>query len=412
MKSTAVWVLRHLIIPVAFIWSTGIFSTCNKIDFSNNLPKDAYHTFTDSEASTLEINPTNAVAYCDTLVALRTRQVEKTGYYDPMDYFHDLKQLRMFETIYKDSLENSTNGRIIYMCCASPMGATNKLCNLRDCKQKRFWTEEELENARHYWFPLDAIHDAEAKKNPVQWWRDIFSPLLAWMLRVHLRGLPIALIMILLWKRRLKKDINDEYWGSKEEKPSIDCGFAPLSFILSLLLWPIILWIDIRNRWKQVMRRTEVLSRRNSMLSMLSTADQKLLETGSKMSLKEFRDYLESIGKVRKHSFIMALAITVLTSTAPKIIVPAYAMQLTETTVMNSSVPARMDNDVGSAVHRTVHAYDYEAILPPRIEPEPKSSLDIIHFLRKQIGQVLSGFASQTCGVPKATNQLRLKLIS
>lgn len=412
MKSIAIGLLRHLFIPVGFIWSTGIISTFSSIDFSDKAPRDAYHTFTDSELATLEINPANAIVYCDTLIATRTRQVEQTGYYSPMDYFHDLKQLRMFETVYKDSLDRSTMGRFIYMNCASPMGATGKLCNLRDGKQKVSWDQSDLENARHYWFPLDAIRDAELKKNPPEWWRDLFSPISGWMLRVYLRGLPFALLLLLIWRKRVRKDCEEINWQyEKITKPKLVSGFAPLSLLISLSLWPIILYLDIRSRIKETLYRAELASRRSEVLYLFSAADQKLLETGKKMSLREFRAYLESIGKVRKHSFIFAIAITVLLSASPQVVAPVIAIQTyTETTV--SARRVQTDHDVGKIPMCKSAYHSYEAIMPHANEVKPEITQSILYFYFVEIGRILKGFATVNDGVPKAANQFRLKMIS
>ncbi len=405
-------VLRHLIIPVGFIWSTGIISTFSSMDFSDKARRDAFHTFTKNELATLEINPTNAIMYCDTLVAIRTRQVEQTGYYSPMDYFRDLKQLSMFEAVYKDSLDRSTMGRFIYMNCASPMGATNKLCNLRDSKQSVEWNQDELENARHYWFPLDAIRDAEAKKHPTQWWRDIFSPLLGWLLRIYLRGLPFAFIMLLIWRKRVRKDCEEINWQHERiAKPKLISGFAPLSLLMSLIIWPVILYLDIRSRIKETLYRAELASRRSEVLYLFSAADQKLLETGRKMSLREFRAYLESIGKVRRHSFVFALTVTVLLSVSPQIIAPVIAIQTyTETVVV--ARPMQSDYDVGKVPLYKTEYHSYEAVMPQKNEAEPEITQSILYFYFIEIGRILKGFATINDGVPKVANQFRLKLIS
>ncbi len=414
MKSTAIWMLRHLMIPVAFIWTTGIFSTCSTKVFSEKESPDGMHTFADSELTKLEINPKNAVAYCDTLVARRTREIQKTGYYDPMLYFRDLKQLTMFETKYQNILNNSLDGKMIYLQCASLSGTRNTLVYLRDQNWRKATfggkdRRKSIDEARRYWFPTDAVREDKEANEPSP---EILRPIAKWLFRIYYRGLPIALIMLLLWRVKLKKECEEIFWEyEKMQKPEFNCGFAPLSFFVSLLFWPIILWIDIRSRAKDMLRKTELLSRRINMLYLLSKSDRQLLSIGSKMSLKEFRNYLESIGKVRKHSFVMALAVTLIISATPRVVTPiATAVQFTETTVL--SLSPRTDNDVGNVLHRTVHVYAHDTILPLYVVFEPERVLDDIHFLRKQLGRVLSGFVLKECGVPKATNQLRPKLIS
>jgi hypothetical protein len=217
--------------------------------------------------------------------------------------------------------------------------------------------------------------------------------------------------MLLIWKRRLQEDIDGTYWENKSEKPTIDCGFAPLSFLISLLLWPLLLALDIRNRVKEASYRAEVVSRRSTMLFLLSDSDKKLLALSKTMSLREFRAYLESIGRLRKHSFVLAFAVTILLGLGSQIVTPIVVLQtLTETTI--SARPLRSDHDVGKIpLHKAV-CHSCEAIAPKLNELEPEIAESGIRFYFIEIGRILKGFATINDGVPKVINLFQMKSIS
>ena len=281
MKTTAIWVLRNLLIPVGFIWATGIFTGIKKLNSEADkaVLNDPMRTFDSCEIQTLEISPSNAIAYGDSLIATRKRQIKETGIYDPYLYFRDLKQYNMFEQVYGDSLNKTTEGKFLFIHCLSFLGSAHRgeLVNIRDENWRKvdpddramanytdrsglMYKNMSIAGARRHWFPAEAARDlAEAQGPPFSFWSDIARPFLLWLQKFYLKGLPFAFILFLIWKIKFREES------------------APLSFIISLLLWPIILWLDIRNRFNEVLRKTEILSRRRKMFSLFSKTKQKII---------------------------------------------------------------------------------------------------------------------------------------
>ncbi|MFZ2205623.1 MAG: hypothetical protein WAV23_03455 [Minisyncoccia bacterium] len=413
MKSTILWVLRYLLIPVGFIWTTGIFTQFHKFNFGES-EKYSIHTFDSSEIATLEMNPNNAIAYGDSLVQERTRLIQKTGVYDPYLYFRDLKQYEMFEKVYLDSLNKTGNGRCVIISCISGMGMSSKgqLVNLRDENWRKIDVDGlaaqnhtqhsgymrkimSIEEARRYWFPSDVAR--ELLVPPVRFWSDIFMPIITWLKNIYMRGLPVAFLLFLIWRIKFKKEVEETYWQYIDrKKPEFNFGFAPLSFIVSLLFWPIILWIDIRNRLNETLRKVEVLSRRKNMFSLLSRSDKKLVEIGKKMSLKEFREHLENIGMVRKHSFALALVVILCLVITPRMIIPAasFGTIIHITNIDNGGI----DHDVGNSFHIDVSYY--EAVIVPLVRIVNSSTIYIIYFTN-QVWKTMKGFLLDIDGVPK-----------
>ncbi len=382
------WVLRHLIIPAGFMWAAGIFN----IDLHSANTKSStadYHHFTQSEYAALEFTPTNALRYCDSLIALRKEQVKRTGMYLPIDYFHDLRQFDMFTARYYDSLSKLQSSRnvtrecvcVFYRCC-SGVGALNDLVNLRDGN----WRTSEFEKrhvqtpdqARAFWFPKEAAEEQKPHNVPSRDW--FWKSLMHWMMRLYVHGLPFAFVMLIVWRVRLKKTLQ------------------PMSFVFSLLMWPIILFLDIRNRFISTWVRAEVLSRRDTMLGILSKGDHALVKFGMQMSRKEFRSYLDSIGMARKHSMRRVLAVMLFVAVfLPRTYAQTHVRHVSKHTVTAVSTHAGVpDCDIG--------AWQYTEAVPPDtqalwIEQEDKKKFQY----PLTIGRVILGYRLLLDGVPKVS---------
>ena len=171
--------------------------------------------------------------------------------------------------------------------------------------------------------------------------------------------------------------------------------FAPLSFIYSLFVWPIILVRDIRNRGKEVLAKAEVLSRRSDMLNLFSKEEKVLIELGRKMSVKEFRYFLSERGLVRRHSFLLALVFV------PLIFIKSYGSPSTNISKEKILVKTEIvyqsqsfDQDVGWQIH-----IDKECLM----EILELSLIDIgmlINFFVQRF-ETLKGFKRSIDGVPR-----------
>ncbi len=204
----------------------------------------------------------------------------------------------------------------------------------------------------------------------------------------------------MVWRIKFKKDYrNATHYDSNISNVEVQIGFGPLSFIVSLLVWPIILFLDIRNRINELLARAEVLSRRKNMLSLLSKGDEKLIQLGKTMKLKEFRAYLESIGQTRKHSFVKAFVVSCILFLAPQARTIASHTNTKQYSI--STTIQSVDHDVGNNFHTQNIVYDY--LVPEKGEiPIPLTTK--IHFINTPL-KVLKGFSKKIDGVPRVINQ-------
>lgn len=323
MKTKLIWVLRYIIIPFAFAQATGLPGKIASIDFSSK-GSDATHTFTKEELATLEVHPSNFRTYYDSLEAVRKQEIKKTGKYDVYTYFYDLKQSHMFEVMYRDSLDKSPNTRGILL---SLFSTRNMFVGMRDENWRSYAdiNRAKIDEARGYWFPKEKEKDiARAKQPPMSWWDDFFKPILMWFIGFYFKGLPIAFVLFLIWKLNLKKDFDEEFRWEKV-KPEMQFAFAPGSFLFSVLIWPIVLGIDIRNRFNEFLKKADVISRRNSLFTLFSKQEQQLLEFGKRMTTREFSEHLDSVNMKRKHSFVNALCVTLFLIIVPTSLFPQKA---------------------------------------------------------------------------------------
>lgn len=312
MKATLFWVLRHLLLPVAFVFATGLpqWLAHNPSALKEEIN---YYGFTDEELKTCAITPDTYFEFRDSIIKNRT-ELGKHEAYTPQLYFHDLKQIEMFHTLYFDSLNNqdpSYRGR--FLLSDLQPGFVGALLNITS-QEREYLKKGDINEEFNKQFPAEALRreqsSAELRKLNLKL---IF---LGWLFRFYLRGLFPALILFLIWRFKLKRDFI--YEGLKEKVGTT----GPLSFLLSLLLWPIVLAIDIRNRVSESVFRAEVVSRRSKMLSVFSKQDEALLQLGKKMTLQEFREHLDSTGMVRRHSFAAALMVTMFLMLVPRCLFP------------------------------------------------------------------------------------------
>ncbi len=298
-------------------------------------------TFSTSELKTLKVTPENFSMYFDTLIESR-KKLAAQDKYSAWLYFYDLNQSLMFKHKYKDFLPspNRFNGGR-----TSIDQVNNELWAISVEEVRRGTvTDLEINKARNHWLEGDKPQ-APPIPNGV-----MLSSFIAWLLRFYLQGLPVAFVLFLIWKITLKKDFDEEFrWDT--EKPQMYFGIAPFSFLVSLLLWPIVLGIDMYNKFEETLRRADVVSRRGKLLSLFSKQEEQLFELGKKMTRIEFRTYLDSIGVVQKHSFTSALLVTLFL-----IIVPTSMFAQTTSTNHKEKVIMMKSDYGGGGIHYDVVA--------------------------------------------------------
>lgn len=384
MKSVLFWMLRHLVIPAGFMFATGLPQFISKIEYEE--PKAA---FTQQELKTLEVSRDHYHEYFDSLLANR-KELAAHNQYSVFLYFHDLKQIKMYKEKYKNTFPDPNRFNA---------GRTSI-----EITENDFWyisaeqwkrgelSDKEISKARNYWF-----HDDEKRAGLQPNWTEARQVLSSWLFHVYLRGLPFAFILFLIWKLRMKKEFDEEFRWSKE-KPQMYLGIAPLSFIISVIVWPIILGIDIRNRFSEVLKKADVVARRNSLFTLFSNQEQQLFEIGKKMSRQEFRNYLDTIGIAQRHSLFLALTVTLFLLIIPCSVFPAVDTHHEKQTIVTSI-------DYGIDHNDSVVSYNYlpQAVIPDFLCVPSSETMRFTFYFPYRIGEILSGFLDDIGGVPKVT---------
>ncbi len=408
MKATLIWVIRHLLIPVGFVWTTGFFVIFEQ----DNKPKggmaEGIGGFTAAEIATLEITPANALRYGDSLVRLRKKEIAKTRVYAPYDYFHDIKQFQMFERVYFDSLSKTREGSHFLMTITSGniCSFRGELVMLRDQNWKnlnlsfhgsglKYLTKRmNIQEAQDYWFPNDKL---VSKNDPGNFWDDFLGVILNWLLSIYLKGLLLAALLFYIWRTHLNKEIKYEF-GAIDPRPELDGSFGVISFIASVLIWPIILGIDIKKRFSENFRHAEVLTYRANVFTLFSKTELKILETGKQMSFSEFREYVKSLGMVRRHSFGFTLMVVLILSFIPK---PVHAKSISLCSNVYEKIVVTNYNygdvDIGTA-HFQVIEIEPVTIITLVVEI-------IIYHFKRYTDEILSGFYPDIGVIPKFVNQ-------
>lgn len=329
MNKTLIWVTRHLIIPVLFIfWTTGLFNGIITLERESKDYTSGMHGYTKEDFATMQIHPHNAAKYRDSIIELRKQTITKKGIYDPYDYIYDYKQIQLFNLRYREKMDETVENRIVLMSIVSGFanGMQGELYNMFNKSRRkqqngggfhgmgptRLPETMSLEQARKI-----LLHEKDPE--PINWSLRMFLPLLCWLLQIYLRGLPIAFVLFLIWRIKFKDDIENESWYGLQ-KPNYVINMGPLSFLVSLLLWPIILGLDIRARMSEVIHKTDVLIRRKKMLTVFSKAEEQILKAGRTMSIREFRRYLDSLGLQKQHSFGFGFIMLIIITVTPKLI--------------------------------------------------------------------------------------------
>ena len=140
------------------------------------------------------------------------------------------------------------------------------------------------------------------------------------------------------------------------------------------------------------------------MFSLLSIAEKRLVETGKRMSLKEFRAHLDVLGLRRKHSFASALLLTICFMMLPRIVMPA---PLPSDFEHNQTVITNTDyGGAGQEVVQLDTTVSMEAVFPPCIDMPERPAPEILHYF-EYASEILRGFCRDLGGVPKVLLQSR-----
>lgn len=365
MKPNISWVPWRILICVGLMWASkipqGVVRFAIKAqqqkpdsDYFNGL----FARFTEKDFETLEIRPESFLHYADSIRHHRQVLAEHEQYTQFL-YFRDLAQFKMFEIKFRDSLNDLPGTqRMDIQVSLGGFGVVSHLQSICNSQKTFSRNDQEIAKARAYW-----LHDSPRDDVKINWWPEVVVPLLVWFFNFYVRGFPFALILFIIWKLKMKQDF-DYAFKWEEKKPQHYFGIAPTSFLFSLLLWPIVLGIDIGNRFQEMLRRADVVSRRASLFTLFSKQDERLVQLGKRMNRKEFREHLDSLGMIQKHSFASALIVTLFLVIIPQSLFPHTTTQVKKDLVIMKKV------DYGGG--GISHAFDYikkvEAIIVPQFE--------------------------------------------
>ena len=400
MKSVLFWMLRHLVIPAGIILATGIPQTIYE---SETAPKPKkVSQFTSDDFKTLEITRKNEKTYLENLVTER-RVLYYQKKYTAFLYMRDLKQILMYQEKNPPPAPNRFNAGFTY--AGQQKGLLYQFYN-------DLWLEgkipyQQVDSARALYFPKGEEAYLQNKPNVSEHLKisDTRDWFIGWLTRFYLHGLPFAFMLFFLWKLRMKDDM--EFTMRHEEYSKVRLGLSPFSFLVSLLVWPIILGIDIYNRTRDFLREAEIVSRRSIMLGLFSKQEKRLLELSKSMSLREFREHLNSLGMTRKHSFVAAVFIVLCMSFLPRLNY-ASTNHVSKQVLVTSIVAHEISRDVGHSIDWDDGPMGLMVVLPDI--PDPYVTSSVFYYSRKH-HEVLTGFFADIGGVPKVFNQLRKKLI-
>jgi hypothetical protein len=147
------------------------------------------------------------------------------------------------------------------------------------------------------------------KMNQPGYWFGILISLLTWLTGFYLKNFPLGLILLWIW------------WYQEKERLSIN---NPLSFIICLLLYPIV----IIRVWKKSLEygarvfalKVEFKSRQTDIFSMISENELADIKRFAKSDLRisDYKKYLENRGLVYRHALVPVITVTILFMAVPK----------------------------------------------------------------------------------------------
>ena len=383
MKSVITRTFTWFVIPIGLIfWSTGIFQTF--YEYSKQSPTEPFSEFTEDDFKTLEITPQNEKVYMDTLMESR-RKLFKEKKYSAYQYLHDNKQIEMYEEKYPETkpTPNRFNAGFYLLGCQKSELYSMHYNLLRT---DGGFSDDSVEKARALVYPnhenyLKELAKSRSQEPPITW-NSSFKWLIGWLTRFYLRGIIFAFILFLIWKFQMKSKT-----------------ISPFSFLISLTIWPIVLGVDIYNRTRDFIQRAEVVARRSVMLGLFSKQEERLLELGKKMSLREFREYLDSIGMTRKHSLAAALLAVVFMSFMPHFADSSHAK--------NSNTHLIITSFDQGGLYNVSQAIDFDdgstGLMAVMLDvPDPYLITSVFYYFQEK-QQILQGFLADIGGVPKVT---------
>ena len=280
-----------VILAIIFLQNIGFFSFISRMPAEKQAPKKADQGKEDNQYLNGKIK--NAESLGDN--------------YGPEAYFADMTEIRL-----KTKNNDFDRYAIINVSYTTNLLLSkfhiNVISHRKLCSPKEY--DKYMERLRVAQQKCIAISDPEMQKRDLEfkietsrptYWRDASISILSWLLRFYLKNLPLALVLLWIW------------WYEDKNKFSIN---NPLSFIICLILYPIIIIRTWTLKTREVARiftmSVDYQRRQTDIFSLISDnelADIKRLAK-SNLKISEYQNYLRNRGMSYRHALIPAMIAT------------------------------------------------------------------------------------------------------
>ncbi len=361
----------------------------NSIYMDSPLYKDS-----DSKFSDLSLN--REIQYLqDSILDLRRSQIKSGDLYNYDEYISDLAQINLLE------IQNgfSPNG--------SGQGLNNPLLDLYSeavrSGENHSPTEDESESAENIYSSITGIHGWISPKDP-EWdqtydseindigWKDIFS----WIFRKYSKFFPLILLLYI-------------FWFFIDSKVSKFMKKNPISFVLALVLYPVVIFMLIRDLFvakaRSVIAEADYRRTKDEFFSVLSKDEIGRIKNFARSGKKlfEWRKELKDEGRIFKHSFVLVLTFTIFLGFMFRATSVCAETKSDKRTEIYQFVKEKTDS--------TVTVWDFHQIddgALPEIIPWPRLSSKKIKFINKHI-ILENGFIPDVGHIPNSVSNQSLK---
>lgn len=249
------------------------------------------------------------------------RAEKLSRHYGPEEYFADLTEIRI----------RQKNNDLDYNAKLQADNVIGDLLSVFDRNLKsvrRYSTDNEYQNylvrvtiaqKKHINLVDPEIQRQEeisrVERQQPGYWSNLIVSVLSWLAHCYSLNFPLALVLLWLW------------WYQEKEKLSIN---NPLSFLICLILYPIVL-VRVWSRSLKYGARIFALGiefkrRQVNLFSMISDDEWSLLKkyAHSEFKISAYRQHFENLGLVRQHALLPAMIVIIIFMFAPKLSIASY----------------------------------------------------------------------------------------
>ncbi len=272
-----------ILLPLLFLYNVGFFS----LDFSGYF-KDLRKSEPFNPEGQLKLS-----RFVNEKVKVAKAKGDK---YSPDDYFSDLYEVTRLERSLKGVM-NNCNSELLSL---SQENLKNGCYDYKDVDAARSIYKEKMDPG------------SEARENlKLEMTKKYFWPSVrAWLWHFYLKNLPVAFILFLFW------------WYQEKNNLKIS---NPLSFVISLIFYPITIALVIRESLSEKSRyylaEAELRRTKKKMFSILSAnevADLQRFAKSRGITLNDWKNYLGNQGLKPQSLILSSLVVTILFMLIPR----------------------------------------------------------------------------------------------